>query len=108
MPGFSAERALRKGEMERNDQKPRQEHRKPLPSPYILIVIAIGKRTRDIDKNHGTGPRRRGRIRTLPRSSVLALSSALFTRVDVAVDCPVEIPAWLMGLCGFLGDLSCA
>jgi len=25
--------------------------------------------------------------------------------VDDAVDCPVEIPAWLMGLCGFLGDL---
>ena len=29
------------------------------------------------------------------------------TRVDDAVDCPVEVPAWLMGLCGFLGDLPC-
>jgi len=28
-------------------------------------------------------------------------------RVDLAADCPVEAPAWLMGLCGFLGDLSC-
>jgi len=28
-------------------------------------------------------------------------------RVDDAVDCPVEVPAWLMGLCGFLGDLPC-
>ena len=27
--------------------------------------------------------------------------------VDVAVDCPVEVHAWLMGLCGFLGELSC-
>ena len=27
--------------------------------------------------------------------------------VDDAVDCPVEVPAWLMGLCGFLGDLPC-
>ena len=27
--------------------------------------------------------------------------------VDVAVDCPIEAPAWLMGLYGFLGDLSC-
>ena len=26
----------------------------------------------------------------------------------IAVDCPVEVPTWLMGLCGFLGDLSCA
>ena len=25
--------------------------------------------------------------------------------VDGAVDCPVEVPAWFMGLCGFLGDL---
>jgi len=23
------------------------------------------------------------------------------------VDCPVEVPAWFMGLCGFLGDLPC-
>ena len=28
------------------------------------------------------------------------------TCVDVAVDCPVEDTAWLMGLCEFLGDLS--
>jgi len=27
--------------------------------------------------------------------------------VDDAVDCPVEAPALLMGLCGFLGDLPC-
>ena len=27
--------------------------------------------------------------------------------VDDAVDCPVEVPVWLMGLCGFLGDLPC-
>ena len=27
--------------------------------------------------------------------------------VDDAVDCPVEVPASLMGLCGFLGDLPC-
>ena len=27
--------------------------------------------------------------------------------VDDVVDCPGEVPAWLMGLCGFLGDLSC-
>ena len=27
--------------------------------------------------------------------------------VDDAVDCPVEVPAWLMGLCRFLGDLPC-
>ena len=27
--------------------------------------------------------------------------------VDGAVDCPVEVPAWLIGLCGFLGDLPC-
>ena len=26
---------------------------------------------------------------------------------DVAADCPVEALAWLMGLCEFLGDLSC-
>ena len=32
-----------------------------------------------------------------------ALSKALC--VDDAVDCPVEVPSWLMGLCGFLGDL---
>jgi len=27
------------------------------------------------------------------------------SNVDDAVDCPVEVPAWFMGLCGFLGDL---
>jgi len=27
--------------------------------------------------------------------------------VDDAVDCPGEVPAWLMGLCRFLGDLPC-
>ena len=27
--------------------------------------------------------------------------------VDGAVDCPVEVPEWFMGLCGFLGDLPC-
>ena len=26
--------------------------------------------------------------------------------VDVAADCPVEVLEWLMGLCGFLGDLK--
>ena len=27
--------------------------------------------------------------------------------VDDAVDCPVEVPAWFMGLYGILGDLPC-
>jgi len=35
-----------------------------------------------------------------PKNSVIIL-------VDGAVDCPVEVPAWFMGLCGFLGDLPC-
>ena len=31
----------------------------------------------------------------------------MISGVDDAVDCPVEVPAWLMGLCGILGDLPC-
>ena len=27
--------------------------------------------------------------------------------VNVTMDCPVEVPAWLMGLCGILRDLPC-
>ena len=27
--------------------------------------------------------------------------------LEVVVDCPVEAPAWLMGIFGFLGSLSC-
>ena len=34
-------------------------------------------------------------------------ASSQVTDVDDAVDCPVEVPAWLMSLCGFLGDLPC-
>jgi len=47
------------------------------------------------------------------RGYVISGSAAWYKRpwkggnVDVAVDCPVEAPAWLMGISGFLGGLSC-
>jgi len=35
----------------------------------------------------------------------IAALNAKWKGVNVAVDCPAEVPAWLVVLCGFLGDL---
>ena len=52
-----------------------------------------------------TGDRAQGGFTSPVRAGVSRFWDVL--GVDDAVNCPVEVPAWLMGLCGFLGDQSC-